>query len=189
VSTNVENISNIIQESAQAVSQIAEASNDLTRLAVNLQDLLNMFRLSETDHLYKSKQITGSNVNVDEFDFAAAKLAHRQWKMRLSNVIQGKEKVEPSVAGNYKSCSLGKWYYSHGSEHFKHDHDFMELEQWHIKLHQNAEEIVKEVNAGKKDEAKQKLNQIEDYSSRIVNFLNKLERKSPQKKKKEFMSY
>ena len=187
VSANVENISNIIQESAQAVSQIAEASNDLTRLAINLQELLNMFRLSENDHLYKSRHITGQNLVVDEFDFAAAKLAHRQWKIRLSNVILGKEVVDSSVAANYKGCSLGKWYYGHGSNNFKQDHDFQKLEEWHIKLHKQAEEIIKDVNLGKKNEAKQKLNLIEDYSSKIIALLDNLERKVPQKQKNKIM--
>lgn len=187
VNANVENISNIIQESAQAVSQIAEASNDLTRLAINLQELLNMFKLSENDHSYKSRHITGHNLVVDEFDFAAAKLAHRQWKIRLSNVILGKEVVDSSIAANYKGCSLGKWYYGHGSNNFKQDHDFQKLEEWHIKLHKQAEEIIKDVNLGKKTEAKQKLNLIEDYSSKIITLLDNLERKVTQKRNNKIM--
>lgn len=187
VSTNVENISNIIQESAQAVSQIAEASNDLTRLAMNLQDLLSMFRLSENDNGFRNRQAAIGNLNIEEFDFAAAKLAHRKWKMRLSNVIQGKEKVDAATAGNYKGCALGKWYYSHGSYNFKHDSDFHELEQWHIHLHKTAEEIVNDVSSGKKNEAKNKLSDIENYSERIVNLLDKIEKKASKQRSNQYL--
>jgi len=175
---NVENISEMIHQSAQALSQIAVGSNDLSRLAVSLQELLNMFRLSESDNFVKSKQITGDNIKIDDFDFSAAKLAHRQWKIRLSNVILGKEKVEPQTAGNYKACSLGKWYYGAGSAYFKNDTDFNELEKWHIKLHKLAEEIVTDVIHGNKTSAKIKLEDIEKYSDEIIKLLDILERKS-----------
>ncbi|MGK9476812.1 methyl-accepting chemotaxis protein [Melioribacter sp. OK-6-Me] len=181
VSANVENISGIIGESAHAVEQIAEASNDLTRQAVNLQELLNMFKLSKTDKHYTNKQITGSNIKIDTFDFSAAKLAHRQWKIRLQNIIRGKETVDPKVAGNYKGCSLGKWYYGPGSINLRHDPDFKELENWHIQLHKLAEEIVHDVINDKKNEAKNKLVDIERLSEKIVSLLDSLEIKSMKK--------
>ncbi|PJA97265.1 MAG: hypothetical protein CO129_02215 [Ignavibacteriales bacterium CG_4_9_14_3_um_filter_34_10] len=182
VSANVDSISGIIEESARAVSQIAEATNDLTKLAVNLQELLNMFRLSETDTHYKSNKTTGHDVRIDDFDFSAAKLAHRQWKMRLMNVILGKEKVEPQTAGNYKGCSLGKWYYGSGSFHFKNDPDFVQLENWHVNLHKLAEEIVNDVMSDKKNEAKRKLDSIDELSSKIIDLLDSLERKHQRSK-------
>lgn len=182
VSTNVENISGIISESANAVAQIAEASNDLTRLAVNLKELLNMFRLYESDKNISNKQIIGSNLRIDEFDFSAAKLAHRQWKMRLQNIILGKEKIDPQVAGNYKGCSLGKWYYGDGLRNFSSDTEFKELEGWHIHLHKLAEEITYDVIYGKKNEAKSKLGQIEEFSEKIVSLLDSIERKVNRKK-------
>ncbi|MDH7603837.1 MAG: methyl-accepting chemotaxis protein [Melioribacter sp.] len=182
VSENVENISEMIQKSVQSISQISDAANDLTKLALNLQELLNMFKLSESDIQYKTKKITGSDISVDEFDFSAAKLAHRQWKMRLLNIISGKESIEAHVAGNYKGCSLGKWYYNSGLKNFRNDKDFEELEKWHISLHKLAEEIVNDVNNNKKDEAKNKLADIEEYSSKIIELLDKLERKSQKMK-------
>jgi len=182
VSENVENISEMIQKSVQSISQISDATNDLTKLALNLQELLSMFRLSDSDIQHKIKKITGSDIKVDEFDFSAAKLAHRQWKMRLLDIISGKENVEPHVAGNYKGCSLGKWYYSSGLKNFRNDKDFEELEKWHISLHRLAEEIVNDVNNNKKEEAKSKLADIEEYSSKIVDLLDKLERKSQKMK-------
>ncbi|MGK9369555.1 methyl-accepting chemotaxis protein, partial [Melioribacter sp. Ez-97] len=173
---NVENISNMIEQSVQALSQIAVGSNDLTKLAINLQELLSMFKLSESEK--EIKQFAEGNFKIDDFDFSAAKLAHRQWKIRLSNVILGKEIVEPRVAGNYKGCSLGKWYYSSGYAFFKNEPEFIDLEKYHIELHKVAEEIINHVNNGNKELAKSKLTEIEEYSDEIVNLLSKLEIKS-----------
>ncbi len=181
VSTNVENISGIIGESANAVEQIAEASNDLSRQAVNLQEMLSMFKLSKNDKHFTNKRITSSNIKVEVFDFSAAKLAHRQWKVILQDIIRGKENVDPKVAGNYKGCSLGKWYYGPGSISFRHIPEFKELEGWHIQLHKLAEEIINDVINSKKNEAKNKLADIERLSEKVVSLLDSLEIKSMKK--------
>ncbi len=57
VNTNVENISNIIYESTQAISQIANAANDLARLANRLQDVLSTFKLNEYDKELKMLEL------------------------------------------------------------------------------------------------------------------------------------
>lgn len=175
---SVENISQMIQQSAQSLSQISVGATDLSKLAVNLQELLNMFKLSESDKFYNTKKITGDNIKVDDFDFSAAKLAHRQWKIRLANAIMGKEIIEPKIAGNYKGCSLGKWYYGSGIAYFKNDPDFIELEKWHIQLHNLAEEIIKDVISGNRNIAKVKLEDIEKYSEKIIKLLDVIENKS-----------
>ncbi|MCX7876626.1 MAG: methyl-accepting chemotaxis protein, partial [Melioribacteraceae bacterium] len=176
VSSNVENVSNIINESAQAVSQIAEATNDLTRLAVNLQGLLELFRLTENDKQIR-KTLMEQNIS-DQFDFNAAKLAHRKWKVRLTNMLRGEEKIDPEVAGNFKGCALGKWYYGTAKNIFKNDYSFIELEKWHVKLHNFAQEITKDALNGNMKEAKQKLESLDEISNNVINCLNELETKS-----------
>lgn len=173
VSSNVENVSNIIKESANAVSQIAEATNDLTKLAINLQNLLGLFRLSESD-----SGMIALDDKVGQFDFNAAKLAHRKWKMRLSNMLRGEEKIDAEVAGNYRGCALGKWYYSHGQRTFGQDRVFTELENHHIDLHNLAKEIVLDAEKGRKDLAVKKLDTLETISEKIVSLLSDLERKA-----------
>ncbi len=47
ISKNVESISNVANQSASATQQIARAAEDLSRLTVNLNDLVNKFRLND----------------------------------------------------------------------------------------------------------------------------------------------
>lgn len=47
ISKNIEMINNVTQESAQGVQQVARASEDLSRLTVNLQELVSRFKLSD----------------------------------------------------------------------------------------------------------------------------------------------
>ncbi|HEX3075132.1 MAG TPA: methyl-accepting chemotaxis protein, partial [Ignavibacteriales bacterium] len=51
ISKNVESVSNIAEESSAGAMQIAKAADDLNRLAVQLQNLVNRFRI---DNLLKS---------------------------------------------------------------------------------------------------------------------------------------
>ncbi len=175
VSSNIENVKNTINESALAVSQIAEATNDLSRLATNLQDLLSLFRLYNDDKNFDDRLLKETTIS-DQFDFDAAKLAHRKWKIRLTNMLRGEEKIDPETAGNYKSCALGKWYYGTASNYYKNQKSFKELENWHIKLHNLAKEITLDAQNSKLKEAKSKLDSLDDISNNIINCLNDLQK-------------
>jgi methyl-accepting chemotaxis protein len=48
ISKNIESINNVTQESAMGVQQIARASEDLTKLTTNLQDLVSRFKLGNS---------------------------------------------------------------------------------------------------------------------------------------------
>lgn len=54
ISKNIEMINSVTQESAQGVQQVARASEDLSRLTVNLQELVGRFKLSESRHRHHS---------------------------------------------------------------------------------------------------------------------------------------
>jgi len=175
VSSNVDVVSNIIQESTQAISQIARATTNLTNLSNNLRELLSIFILTEQDKNNQKRLLETSSVG--KFDFNGAKLAHRKWKMRLLNVLRGTEQIDPETAGNYRQCALGKWFYSDGLE-FKNFSAYKDLEDWHIKLHNLAREIVVDNLNGNKDEAKRKLEGLDKISDKVVHYLSELELKA-----------
>ena len=50
ISKNIEMINSVTQESAQGVQQVARASEDLSRLTVNLQELVGRFKLVDSHH-------------------------------------------------------------------------------------------------------------------------------------------
>lgn len=47
ISKNIEGINNVTKETSQGISQIARASEDLSQLTVNLQDLIAKFKISQ----------------------------------------------------------------------------------------------------------------------------------------------
>lgn len=50
ISRNIEGISNVTQESASGIQQIARASEDLNRLTINLQNLIQRFKIESGKH-------------------------------------------------------------------------------------------------------------------------------------------
>ncbi len=56
ISKNIENISHVTDESASGVEQIAHAAEDLTRLTLNLETLIDKFNLNE--------KVAGGNKNI-----------------------------------------------------------------------------------------------------------------------------
>ncbi|MGA8182787.1 MAG: methyl-accepting chemotaxis protein, partial [Terriglobia bacterium] len=52
ITRHIESISNVTQETASGIHQIASASEDLSRLTVNLQNLINKFKISDSSSHY-----------------------------------------------------------------------------------------------------------------------------------------
>ncbi len=46
ISRNIEGINNVTRETSQGISQIARASEDLSKLTINLQEMINRFKIS-----------------------------------------------------------------------------------------------------------------------------------------------
>ena len=61
ISKSIETINSVTQESAQGIQQIARASEDLSRLTVNLQDLVSRFKLSDSSFAHKSKLVSSGS--------------------------------------------------------------------------------------------------------------------------------
>jgi len=174
VSDNVDNMSNMVRESSMAISQIAQAATDLSKLAINLQHLVQMFVLNEKDKIADRYQLS-YGAKIEAFDFSSVKLAHRQWKSKLSDVIRGKQKIDPEVAGNFKGCSLGKWMYSEAAKYFANTNDFKDLEEWHKKLHNLAKSIVIDVEKGEKNRALDSFKEIDNISDNVIHYIEKIE--------------
>jgi len=92
---------------------------------------------------------------IQGLDFIAAIDAHRQWKKRLTDVIEGKstEILDQSVICQDDKCVLGKWIYCTGKIHCSHMLSFHELKAEHAKFHLQAANVLQLARAGKLEEA------------------------------------
>lgn len=93
---------------------------------------------------------------VQGLDFVAAIEAHRKWKHRLTDYIEGKstEELDPAVICQDDKCALGKWIYGEGRTFCGHMPKFHQLKADHAEFHISAAEVVTLHKKGKIDEAK-----------------------------------
>jgi len=61
ISKNIESINNVTQESAMGVQQIARASEDLTKLTTNLQELVSRFKLDGSSSHHSGNNALNAN--------------------------------------------------------------------------------------------------------------------------------
>lgn len=86
-------------------------------------------------------------------DFKGAIDAHVQWKMKLRGYAGNPDKsLKPEEVCLDNKCALGQWIYGDGKK-FATLPEYTELKTEHAKFHKCAAEIIKKIDAGKKDEA------------------------------------
>jgi methyl-accepting chemotaxis protein len=66
ISKSIESINSVTQESAQGIAQVARASEDLSRLTVNLQELVARFKLIDSSQLSRTK-LASSGVKLANY--------------------------------------------------------------------------------------------------------------------------
>lgn len=110
------------------------------------------------------------NKTIHGLDFVSAIEAHRNWKVRLKDHIDGvsHEHLDHTVICRDNQCALGKWIYSDAAVFVSHLPAFHELKTTHAKFHLAAGEIVEAVSKNQKEKALTLLSEGEynAYSSR-----------------------
>jgi methyl-accepting chemotaxis protein len=109
--------------------------------------------------------------------FRTFKVKHRAWTTRLKDFLEGKGGLTEEQAISHKDCSLGKWMYAEGLEHYETVPEMKGLEKVHINLHETVKSIVKLKNEGKAAEADTEYLKIGPISDEIINLLTVIEKK------------
>ncbi len=123
----------------------------------------------------KARQDVDQALTALDIDVAIG--AHRNWKDRLTNYLEGNssEDLRPEVICHDDRCDLGKWIHSDGQKQLGQYSMFSELRSVHKMFHQQASSVVALHQAGKQDAAKWLLDgEYTKTSERIVGRLNDL---------------
>ena len=102
-----------------------------------------------------------------------AKTDHLIWKLRVANMIAGKETIAIEELSSDKNCNLGRWYFDENNS-YKDYKEFKQLAVPHEKVHDCALNAVRAYKAGDIKSAEKSLKNIEYYSADVIKLLNKL---------------
>ena len=112
---------------------------------------------------------------MNSLTFKTFKVKHRAWKTRLKDFLEGKGGLTLEQAISHKDCSLGKWMYAEGLQHYNTIPEMKSLEKVHISLHETVKNIVSLKSEGKAAEANAEYLKIEPISDEIINLLTAIE--------------
>jgi PAS domain S-box-containing protein len=115
-----------------------------------------------------------SNKEFIKLDFEQARARHLLFKSRLRSILYGIEIDEAPVVSHFE-CAVGKWIYGHALQVYGHIAEMVELEKVHADIHISAKGLVELYKAGKIDEARKGLGEMENIADHLVRLLSIIE--------------
>ncbi|MBI2417015.1 MAG: CZB domain-containing protein [Ignavibacteriales bacterium] len=168
VNKNIENITAFIRQNTEDIHGIADSAESLNEVVLESKSISEKFN---TRLLGSS----GASAKIHEAIELAIN-AHKLWKVKISNMVSGAEKVQSSSVASHKDCQLGKLYYGSWSGIFEGNATYQELGRIHEDMHNNLKQIVNSYNSGNKQDAKRSAEMLYKQSDHVVQLLQQLKR-------------
>ncbi len=170
----IENIASISEENSASIeevsasteelsAQVEEVSNSANTLAELAQTLIQMVANFQTDD--------GQDVQMR---FQMVRQAHRAWLRRLRTAIKDNVMNSYGVV-THAECSLGRWYYGAGKEHYGHLKEFTDLEDVHVRFHQATRKAVETFQSQDRALFEAAAREVETLTAELISGLEQLE--------------
>lgn len=105
-----------------------------------------------------------------------AKSAHIRWRAYAQALVSGVPVTEDQAPTVHTECRFGKWYYTEGTETFKHLPVFGDIALPHEMLHSVYQEIYESVGNGQLEQAKGQLDELMGISRTLLEQIELLEK-------------
>ncbi len=166
INRDISTMDAVAKQTTTLVVQTGEASSAVTQKMHALSHLVAQFQLSTTG-IEVAKQ--GRSLLAD------MKQAHLNWRIRMSNVVNGYETItDIKTVRDHHVCGLGKWRDSTGRQ-FENLPQMKQLDTAHARFHQLVGDAVEAANKKDCHTANSKMIEVEALSSEVVGILEKLE--------------
>ncbi|MBT9550987.1 MAG: CZB domain-containing protein [Hydrogenophaga sp.] len=133
----VQDLDRNTQANATLVDQTAVAAASQRTAAVRMAAQVDEFRLPGAG--------TGTKALVEGVDVDVFIDAHRQWKVKLRDAIESRDKVDVAALSRDDCCALGKWIYGDG-QRLSARSGFVDLIERHKHFHRVAGGVAEMVN-------------------------------------------
>lgn len=158
---DVTGVNNAAQGINQASNQVQKSAQGLKHLADNLNKMMARFTITQSG-----------------FVAGPVKLAHSQWKKRLSDLMNGRQSLQPSQVSDHHFCDFGKWYFGEGQNRFSALTIFQEIDSQHQKVHDLAREIAQLHLDGEVAQALQQFHEFHAVTGQLFLMLDQLEQET-----------
>ena len=150
-------------ETHTSIRNIETEADALNAMATHLDESVAVFRVDD-----------GAPVSsTDTSRIKKAKSDHLLWKMRIDDLIKGKEKLRHEDVGSSEQCRLGEWYYAPDNP-FKGLPEYQALDHPHRLVHEMAAQAAAFCENGDIKGAKRCFRLLRRSSGKVIHLLNRL---------------
>lgn len=166
---SIAEIDNAVQQNTLMVEDTSETAAHLSSMSSMMTNSVKSFKMNP-DTLNRDL-----NSSSGSFDFAAARRAHRQWRVNIRAYINDIAiDFDHNTAADGTACALGKWIYGLGKE-YQHIPSYQKLEKIHLEMHDFIGKIMQMKDQGRVAEANQAMAKLKDESNFVIELIDQLE--------------
>ncbi len=164
-------------EQKVASAEIAEGVTATSGIAAELKTLADetLATADALDQKLREDLAAMGSYTISNAVIQLAKTDHMLWKKRLVDMVLGRGQIDENEVVDHHQCRLGKWYDSHGKEHYGQHAAFIQLEGPHAEVHRRARSAVQKYNSGDLQGAIDEVDRIAPLSEEVVSLLQALE--------------
>jgi len=169
VNQSITQIDSAVQQNAAMVEETAATAEELGAMSESMANNVKQFKIDPSAISLASAMQTGN------FDFALARRAHRQWRVKVRAYINDVDvNFDRNTAADGSACALGKWIYGQGKD-YQSLPSYQSLEQAHSELHSFIGRILELKDIGDIETANKDMSKLEGESNTVIGLINKLE--------------
>ena len=166
-----EQVAAATEETTASMETIGAGTAELNAMASSLKEAVKLFKVDAS----------GAAKLPDDELIKKAKSDHLLWKVRISNMLQGLEHVEPEDVNAHTECRLGKWYFAPENS-FKGEAAFARMDDPHREVHEMARKAAEAFRSGDRKTAERMFARLEKSSRAVIGDLDSLLKKTAKKK-------
>jgi methyl-accepting chemotaxis protein len=170
ITSNIAGVAEAAESTSRGATETQNAAQLLVEMSTQLRGLVEQFRTG-TDQRGGGQ----STAAARSLDFTVVKTAHRSWRLKLRNFLDGREDLTAERLSSHRDCDLGKWLYADGGAAYGDLAEFQQLEEKHKHMHSMVKEVVELKHARKVDAAEQRFSMVCQSADEVVALLTQLE--------------
>jgi len=158
ISKNVEAMAKLSQEVEKLVESVEKAIYESVEISSDLR---------HTAAAIKTEKLK-------EYFFELFKSDHERMVLRVHAHIRGIDRLDPNILGDFKGCSLGRWFYEGEGKVFSSNPVFKEFEEVHKRVHAIAKDIVLAHDSGDFEREQKLLTDFENEIEKLNELLDRM---------------
>ena len=169
VNQSIAKIDSAVQQNAAMVEETAATAEELGIMSSQMNKNISQFSLPPR------KSNLSFNMTNSNFDFSAARRAHRQWRVKVRAYVNDVDiKFDRNTADDGTKCALGQWIYGQGKQ-YQSLPAFSALEKGHSELHAFIGKILSLKDLGDIEIANIEMAKLESLSNNVIGLITSLE--------------